>query len=82
MTVSLTARHYQLQLHNPIERIIINKLVEISIEERKARRPSEVHNPGSKMVNTSQKGDCNRSPNPSDALQCGRSCFQCSVRSY
>ena len=48
--------HYSLQLHNPLERVIVQKLVEISCEERKARRPG-LGNADSTAINTSQKGD-------------------------
>eukprot|EP01050_Picozoa_sp_SAG11_P010651 SAG11_NODE_1080_length_5962_cov_7.764284_1_plen_1743_part_00 len=61
-TPSNPSGRYQLQLHNPLERTIINKLVEISIDERKARRPARTEDAdlawkGGMLRNTSQKGD-------------------------
>ena len=49
--------HYKLQLHHPLQRIIMTKLVEISIDERMTRRHDDDGDGKPDVVNTSQKGD-------------------------
>jgi hypothetical protein len=49
--------HYKLQLHQPLQRIIMTKLVEISIDQRLARRHDDDGDGKPDVVNTSQKGD-------------------------
>ena len=49
--------HYKLQLHQPLQRIIMSKLVEISIDERVARRFDDDGDGEPDVVDTSQKGD-------------------------
>lgn len=49
--------HYKLQLHQPLQRIIMSKLVEISIDQRLARRHDDDGDGKPDVVNTSQKGD-------------------------
>ena len=49
-TPSNPTGHYKLQLANPNERLIANKVIEISSEERNYRRSNN-------KINTSQKGD-------------------------
>eukprot|EP01045_Picozoa_sp_COSAG04_P014371 COSAG04_NODE_1073_length_8449_cov_17.855090_2_plen_709_part_00 len=49
--------HYKLQLMNPLQRIIMTRLVEISIDERTTRRHDADGDGSIDAVNTSQKGD-------------------------
>ena len=49
--------HYTINLHNKAQRLILTKLVEISIEERKQRRCDADGDGQMDYLNTSQKGD-------------------------